>query len=822
MSETCTMSTTRTFMTPALCAALLMLPAPAQAGNDGLPRVRRIENFNHGWRFSLGCIEGASRPEFDDSAWRVLDVPHDWSVEGTFLQSNASTPSGGALPGGVGWYRKAFQLPDTASNRVTYIEFDGIYCNSEVWLNGHYLGRRPNGYISYRLNLTPYLLPGLRRNLIAVRVDNSMQPNSRWYSGSGIYRNVRLVQTDPVAVDQWGVAVTASEITAASARISVQTALCNAAAGDARVAVINTILDPSGEVAARISRQAVVKGHGVDTVRQSVTVKRPDLWSVVHPALYRVATTIECDGRKVDDCSTSFGIRFFRFDVLRGFFLNGDHLKINGVCNHHDMGCLGTAVNARALERQLEIMRAMGVNAIRTSHNPPAPELLELCDRMGFLVMDEAFDMWRIGKTPFDYSHAWDEWHRRDLEDQVLRDRNHPSVIIWSIGNEVREQKNPLDTTGSVIARELCGIVRALDATRPITANCNTATTWNPVLAPGILDLVGFSYNQKSYPTVLRDFPGRPFIASETVSSLASRGWYEMPADSIRRWPTDERVPFLEHFPANTCSAYDNVATPWGNTQEEAWNVIRKLDWVSGQFIWTGFDYLGEPTPFGWPSRSSYFGLVDLAGFPKDTYYMYQSEWTTRPVLHLLPHWNWKKGDTVDVWAYTNAPEVELFLNGVSAGVRSKKGEELHIAWKVPFVPGTLHAVGRSGGKDVMTAEVRTAGPPAAVILHADRSTIAADGNDLSFVTVSVVDSAGTVVPAADNLVEFSVGGPGSIAGVDNGSQTSHESFRAPTRSAYNGLCLAVIRSTGTPGRVVLTARSQGLREASITVISRE
>jgi beta-galactosidase len=810
--------TRRCIMCLALAAALVTTVATA-AGPD-TRSSRLVENFNHGWRFSLGCIEGASAIAFDDNSWRVLDVPHDWSIEGEFRKSNPATAGGGALPGGVGWYRKVFTLPASASGRLVSVEFDGVYCNSEVWINGHYLGKRPNGYISYRLDLTPWVTFGSKQNLIAVKVDNSAQPNSRWYSGSGIYRNVRLVVTDPIAVDHWGVSVTTTDVSSASARTNVRTALRNASSREAHITVTNRILDPTGREAGKAVSRIVLRGKTSDTLAQSIVVNEPLLWSIATPHLYRLETSIDRGGKRIDEVSTPFGIRFFRFDAEKGFLLNGERVKINGVCNHHDLGCLGSAVNRRALERQLEILRGMGVNGIRTSHNPPAPELLDLCDRMGFVVMDEAFDMWKKEKNPFDYSRDWDAWHKRDLTDQILRDRNHPSVVLWSIGNEVNEQWDRNDTSGADIARELCGIIRALDD-RPITSNCNNTVAWNPLLKPGILDVVGYSYGQGAYATVRTDYPGRPFIASESVSSLATRGHYDMPADSIRRWPSRWDIPFTENYPENTCSAYDNVSAPWGNTQEEGWKKIKSLDWVSGQFIWTGFDYLGEPTPYDWPSRSSYFGIVDLAGFPKDTYYMYQSEWTATPVLHLLPHWNWKPGDTVDVWAYSSCPDVELFLNGKSLGAKTKKGDDLHLAWRVPYAPGTLHAVGRAGGKVLLTSDVTTAGAPSAITLKADRSEISADGDDLSFVTVTVLDSAGTIVPNADNLIEFTLSGPGRLAGVDNGLQTSHESFTGSSRKAFNGLCLAVIRSTVEKGTIALTARSKGLREAVISITVR-
>jgi len=460
----------------------------------------------------------------------------------------------------------------------------------------------------------------------------------------------------------------------------------------------------------------------------------------------------------------------------------------------------------------------MGVNAIRTSHNPPAPELLELCDRLGFIVLDEAFDMWKTKKTEFDYAMSWDEWHVRDLTDMVLRDRNHPSIFIWSIGNEVMEQYNHNDTSGTVIARELASIVRDLDPTRPITSALNDRDPLNPLIRSGALDLIGYNYGHEGYAQIQGVYPGKRFLATETTSALATRGKYDMPSDSVRIWPIQWDIPFVTGNPDNTCSSYDNCRVPWGSTHEEAWKIVKKHDFISGMFIWTGFDYLGEPTPYGWPSRSSYFGIVDLAGFPKDAYYMYQSEWTDTPVLHLLPHWNWKTGDTVDVWAYTNCDEVELFLNGQSQGTEKKSGDELHLVWRLPFIPGTLKAVGHTGGKPDLTQEAKTAGPTAKIILEPDRREIMADGKDLSFVTVRVVDSAGTVVPNAENLITFTVGGAGRLVGVDNGLQTSHEPFKAASRKAFNGLCLAVIQSDRTAGQIRITAHSPGLQDTSVVI----
>jgi beta-galactosidase len=529
---------------------------------------------------------------------------------------------------------------------------------------------------------------------------------------------------------------------------------------------------------------------------------------------------LEQGGKIVDVYETPLGIRTFRFDIDKGFFLNGKPVKIRGVCNHHDLGSLGAAVNTRAIERQLEMLKAMGVNGIRTSHNPPAPELLDLTDRMGFIVMDEAFDVWKKEKTKFDYHLDWDEWHKRDLEDMVLRDRNHPSVVIWSIGNEVAEQWVDGPDAGR-ISKQLVAIVRNLDKTRPITAACNSVREQNSLLTDGDLDLIGTNYDHKKIPQLQKMFPGKPVIGTETTSALATRGSYDMPSDQIRRWPRKWDEIFKDGNPDFTCSAYDNVSTPWGSTHEETWKIVKKHDFFSGMFIWTGWDYLGEPTPYPWPSVSSYFGIIDLAGFPKDTYYMYQSEWTNQPVLHIFPHWNWKTGDKVDVVAYFNADEVELFLNGRSQGTKRKQGDEVQVFWRLPYEPGVLKAVSRKNGRVVLTREVRTASEPARIELIPDRKTLKSDGADLSFVTVKIVDRNGTLVPFADHLINFEVSGEASIVGVDNGYQASHESFKAKKRKAYHGMALAIVQTKQEPGRIILKARSDHLPPASVVLNSR-
>ena len=491
-------------------------------------------------------------------------------------------------------------------------------------------------------------------------------------------------------------------------------------------------------------------------------------------------------------------------------------MKINGVCNHQDLGCLGSAINTRALERQLEILKGMGCNAIRTSHNPPAPELLDLTDRMGFVIMDEAFDMWKKPKNKLDYSTIWDSMHKKDLQDLILRDRNHPSVMMWSIGNEILEQ---WDSTGTAIAKELVGYVKELDTTRPITSACNDPKPSNYIIKSGALDLIGYNYNHKTYADFQKTYPGQKFIGTETVSALMTRGVYDQPSDLIRRWPVRNNWQGPQPNKDNTCSSYDNVSAPWGSTHEETWKEIKKYDFLAGQFIWTGFDYLGEPTPYWWPSRSSYFGIIDLAGFPKDVYYMYQSEWTNKDVLHLFPHWNWKKGDTIDVMAYTNAEEVELFLNNQSLGVKKKQGDDLHLMWRIPFEPGSLKAVSRSLGQQVLAEEVSTAGTASKLTLTPDHQTLKSNGNDLSFITVEVTDENGNLVPDADQLIDFKVEGEGTIVGVDNGDPVSHESFKAPRRKAFNGKCLVVVQSGEKSGSLKLTATSPGLTTDVVELI---
>jgi beta-galactosidase len=780
---------------------------------------RQTVTFDHAWRFHLGDVAGAQEPAFADSGWRTLDLPHDWSIEGEFSEQNPAGVGGGALPGGVGWYRKAFTIPAADTGKVVYIEFDGVYRNSEVWINREYLGKRPYGYSSFRYELTPRLRYGTARNVIAVRVDNSQQPNSRWYSGSGIYRHVRLVISDPVHVDQWGTYVTTPAVSAESSLVTLRTTIRNERLAAQPIVVRTTVYDSAGKEVATVSTEARVPGDSVTEIAQALTVLQPVLWSLERPYLYRAVSRVTCGDKPCDDYATPFGVRSFVFRADSGFFLNGHPVKIRGVCLHHDLGALGAAVNRRAIERQLEIMRAMGANALRTSHNPPAPELLDLTDRMGIIVLDEAFDMWKKEKTKYDYHLDWDAWHVRDLSDMVRRDRNHPSVFMWSIGNEVMEQWTNDDSTAAPIARELAGIVHALDPTRPVTQAANNGSPQNPVFHAGALDLLGHNYHHEVWKDFPTQYPGAKFVITEAMSALNSRGVYEQPSDSVASYET----PYVKnHGPQPNknyrLSSYDNRKAFWGSLHEESLRLFERYPFLSGMFIWQGIDYLGEPTPYEWPARSSYFGVVDLAGFPKDPFYLYQSVWTDRPMLHLFPHWNWTPGDTIDVWAYTNAEQVELYLNGVFQGVRLKEGRVGHLMWRVAYKSGTLRAVARTGGQVTGRAVVRTAGAPARIALTPDRARIRADGDDLSFVTVTVQDRRGVAVPTAEPLILFRVGGGAQIVGVDNGDQISHTSFQAKRVRLFNGKALVIIRAGTKAGTAVLHAQADGLAPAAARI----
>ena len=716
--------------------------------------------------------------------------------------------------------------------------------NTSVYVNGQLVGMRPYGFISFSYDITPYLKKQ-GDNVVAVKVDNSKQPNSRWYTGCGIYRHVYLMKSSDIRIEEWGVQAL-TEVKKGKGKVTLNTKIENPSGRSRRVIVHQTLWNKAHQMVSKASKACQVEANGT-TISQTLNVNKPQLWSLESPNLYTVTTEIEENGRILDRDTISIGLRNVAFDVKKGFFLNGKNIKINGVCLHGDLGCLGTAINEDALYRQLLMMKDMGVNAIRCSHNPPAPELLNLCDSMGLLVMDEAFDSWMQGKTTYDYSIYFKTWAERDLRDMVLRDRNHPSIILWSIGNEVLEQWNK--TKSATVALEdvnillnnsrdktllsstdtlnasakltqfLASIVRRYDPTRLISAGCNEVSPNNNLFKSGALDVIGFNYHQKKVADVPQNFPGKPFIMTETVSALHTRGYYRMPSDSLYRWPTHKR-PFTE--PSFMCSSYDNSCAYWGSTHEQTWDIVKHTPYCSGQFIWTGFDYIGEPTPFNFPARSSYFGIVDLAGFPKDVYYLYQSEWTNKPVLHVFPHWNWIEGQAIDLWCYYNkADEVELFINGKSQGVRKKSNEhEYHVAWHVTYEPGEVRVVARKNGKQVNEKTIRTAGAPHHIRLTPNHNVLKANGRSLSFVTVEVVDKEGNLCPWADQNIQFSLTGEGKIAGVDNGSPFSLERFQANSRHAFFGKCMVVVQAGKAPSVIKLTAKGVDLQPQTIEIKS--
>lgn len=802
--------------------------------------------FDEGWQFTQTDSVKMSWFGYNDKTWRTLDLPHDWAIEGDFMATAPSGASGGALPGGIGWYRKHFNVNKADKGKKLFIDFDGVYMNAKVWINGHELGQRPYGYSSFRYDLTPHLNYG-GDNVVAVRVDNSDQPNSRWYSGCGIYRHVYLVKTDNIHVSHWGTWINAEVQASGAAVFKLDIELDNETGKSKKVMVVNTLLDASGKAVG--SSSSVVRlsaGASRKVVSQSMTLKNPQLWSVERPYIYKVRTQVKVGGKVVDEYYTNTGVRSFRFDAEKGFFLNGKNMKINGVCQHHDMGCLGAAVNEDALYRQLKMLRDMGANAVRCSHNPPAPELLNMCDTMGLIVMDESFDMWHRRKTKNDYARFFDKWAERDLTDLVRRDRNHPSILMWSIGNEVLEQWSSADadnltaeqanlilnaghdastlakdgeelSPNSILTRNLCNIIRRLDNTRPITAGCNEPDPGNHLFKSGALDIIGFNYHHEWVKDVPKNFPGKPFIFSESVSALQTRDYYMMPSDSVRKAPQEWWMPYTD--PSFQCSAYDNMHASWSSTHEQTWDVVKHNDFVGGQFIWTGWDYIGEPTPYGFPARSSYFGIIDLAGMPKDVYYMYQGEWTDRQVCHLFPHWNWLDGQQIDLWCYyNNADEVELFINGKSHGVRTKGAHDYHVMWRVTFEKGEAKVVARKNGKVVATDVRRTAGNPHHIRLTADKTSLAANGKSLSFVNVDIVDADGNVCPWAENQVFFELSGAARLDGVDNGNPASMERFKDNRRKAFFGRCLAVVRSAKQAGKAVLKARAYGLPDAEIEI----
>jgi len=804
-----------------------LLTSCTTPGNTIQPVSRERLSFNDGWRFQKGDAAGAEQAGFDDHAWRSVRLPHDWAIEGPFdVKCNAR--SGGLPFHGIGWYRKTFTMPAAAQGRVVTIEFDGAMYNSEVWINGHFLGNRPYGYVGFEYDLSAYLNYG-GENVMAVKLSPE-DLSSRWYPGAGLYRNTWLEIKDPVHVAHWGTFSTTPVVTDREAQVALATTVENSGKTDMTVQVASIILDPTGqEVAMELAPLTIAAGAKAK-LDQSLTVRNPARWDLAKPQLYRAITELRHKGRVIDRHETRFGIRTIRYTATEGFLLNDHLVRLNGVCMHHDLGSLGTAVNRRATERQIEIMKAMGVNAIRTSHNPPSPELVELCDRMGVVLMVEAFDVWEIPKVPNGYNKFFRAWHDRDLRDMIRRDRNSPSVVMWSVGNEILEQARD---DGAVLTEELVRIAHEEDPTRPVTVGFNNYPKPYQNGMADAVDLVGMNYKPLYYSVQKGKHPNWIIYGSETSSITSSRGVYHLPIEKYKTHPSLQ------------VTSYDIIGPPWAYPPDVEFDAQEKNPTVLGEFIWTGFDYLGEPTPYGgkdnstngywnadWPARSSYFGAVDLAGFPKDRFYLYQSHWTTQPMVHVLPHWNWAghEGELIPVFAYSNCDEVELVVNGQSLG-RKRSGidktpilvsflnypgptfdTKYRLHWDVPYVSGSIKVIGYKNGKPAAEQEIRTAGAPAGLTLTPDRPVIKGDGYDLSFITVRVVDANGVFCPLADNKIDFTVSGPGEIAAVDNGNAATTDPFQASWRRAFNGMALVIIRSApGGSGDIELTATSAGL-----------
>ena len=783
---------------------------------------RQRYSMDPGWRFTLGDPAGAERPGFDDHGWRRLDLPHDWSIEGTPLRDAPAGGRGGYFPTGVGWYRKAFRLPAGPRDRRAWLELDGVYMNSDAWINGVHLGRRPYGYASFAYDVTQHLVAGV--NVVAVRVDNSLQPNSRWYTGSGIYRHVWLTLVAPLHVGHWGTFITTPRADTAGAEVVVKTRVENDGGGARRGTLRSVVLDGAGREVARAETPLSLAGHRQVELDQRIPLAAPRLWSVETPNLYELRSEVVEGARTADVTVTTFGIRGIAWDKDRGFLLNGRRVKLRGVNLHHEAGGLGAAVPERVWERRLTLLKAMGANAIRTSHNPPAPEFLDLCDRLGFLVMAEAFDEWTLGKVPEGYHKYFAEWSERDVADFVHRDRNHPSIVLWSAGNEIGEQTTP---DGAQVLRRLLDIFHREDPTRPVTpGNDNIAADGHPATLAflGAEDIVGYNYVDRWHERRelfaeqdRHDHPDWRMIGTESGSMFESR---------------DERYS-LGDDPTVVRPNYTS-----GMIQaERLWKWVELHDYFSGNFMWTGIDYLGEST---WPFKGFASGTLDITGHPKDAYYLYQSLWIDRPMLHLFPHWSWpgREGQVIPVLAYTNCNSMELFINGRSLGEKRREFPaqgtsggwntyalpvvaattgDLHFSWDVLYQPGVLKAVGKlRDGTPACQAEVRTAGPPAAIRLGVDRDTIATDPGDVAHVTFEIVDSAGTVVPTAGNLVTVKVTG-GSLVVLDNADMRDLEPYRSGSRRAFNGRGLAIVRAT-VPGALTVTAGADGLRPASLTV----
>lgn len=786
-----------------------------------------------------------TRTDFNDARWRTLDLPHDWAIEGAFDQSLPGETA--KLPyAGVGWYRKSFTLPAADAGKQIHLEVDGAMSFAAVWLNGRFIGGWPYGYSSWRLDLTPHLNLNTT-NVLVIRLDNPPD-SSRWYPGGGIYRHVWLVKTAPVAIGHWGVTITTPHVSTSAAEVKQKVAIENRSALSAAVKVSTEIFELNSNgvkslqpVATNAAVPLRIASGATATPEFTAVVWKPKLWSTTTPHRYVAVTSLEQDGKTTDVVETPFGIRTIQFTATNGFLLNGERLYIKGVCLHHDFGALGAGLNLRAMERQLELMRELGCNAIRTSHNPAAPEFLDLCDRMGFVVMEEAFDAWRMTKRTNDYSLLFNDWSEADLRAMIRRDANHPSIILWSLGNEVYEQR---EGTNAWMASKLAAIAHNEDPTRPVNMALHVVASHTNGFQKAV-DVFGYNYTPFGYAEFRSNNPAIPLLGSETTSTVSSRGEYFFPVSENKK---QGRANFQ-------ATSYDYAAPNWAMSPDVEFKAQDENPFVAGEFVWTGIDYLGEPTPYDndttnrlvftdpqvqaqmdatlaagkkikVPSRSSYFGILDLCGFRKDRFYIYQARWRPElPMAHILPHWNWpeRTNQITPVHVYTSGDEAELFLNGKSLGRKKRGPFEYRLRWDdVIYQPGKLEVVAYKKGRRWATDVMRTTGPAAQIKLVPDRKLIRPDGQDLSFITVTIADKKGRLVPRTNNLVKFSLEGPGEIIATDNGDATSHEPFQSKERAAFNGLCLVVVRSkSGEAGKIILKAESEGLREASVTLRSK-
>ncbi|MFH6991739.1 beta-galactosidase GalB [Flavobacterium sp. FlaQc-48] len=792
---------------------------------------RRVELLDENWKFMQKEIANGKSIDCNDTDWEVVKVPHDWAIRGPFdmnidkqfiqikqdreAKPDLHTGRTGALPAyGVGWYRRQISVSAQDKGKRIFIEFDGAMSNAKVFLNGEFVGEWPYGYASFSFELTEKIKFGTD-NLLAVRIENKPE-SSRWYSGAGIYRNVRLVTTDDVHVKHWGTYITTPSVSVKKAEVCIKTSIINQKSTSQKITLVTEILNSKGEKVAKNSFAQTFQDTA--TFKQTLRVAKPSLWSVEAPTLYKAISKVYVGNTLKDVYETSFGIRTLRFDKDKGFFLNDQRVQIKGVCNHHDLGAIGAAVNLRATERQLEMLKEMGCNAIRTSHNPPSPELLTLCDQMGFLVMVEAFDEWKLGKNKNSYHRLFDKWAEKDLVAMIHRDRNHPSVFLWSTGNELNEQNYK---SGAKVAQFLTDICHREDPTRLVTAAFNSPQYAIKNGLGDAIDVIGINYINPpwrftSYNKIHKDYPNYIFLGSETQSTLSSTGVYKLP---LKR-------KIYPRYPDYQLSSFDVEGPSYFTTPDEEFAMLDDCQAAAGEFVWTGFDYLGEPTPYyaGTPARSSYFGIIDFAGIKKDRFYLFQSHWSSKPMLHLLPHWNWRIRDTIPVLCYTNYPKAELFVNGVSMGVKtfdkSQPFTRYRLIWpEVIYQPGEIKVVAYdNSGKAADTKVIRTAGEQYQIVLTADRKTINADGKDLCYITAEIHDKDGNLCPTANSLIFVEVQGVGNLRALCNGDPTDQTSFASNYYRAFNGKMIIVVEPSKMPGDIVVKAMGSYLKETSIGI----